>query len=196
MTEVKERVGLTDEIIEANEGRFGLDVRVDGDADEAEIEVGDTGVVLNVYLDGAWVLTFEPPSGFSARTKEDMVINPLLFVAGMEALVSWFNGIDLEEWKNSEGLIRNDTNPRMHRFRQQLFRELGDVTGVRGIYEEKGETDDGNFDYELRLSALAAALHRLDRLPEEEKNKVRFYRLKERSARLFKDNKGGEGGDR
>jgi hypothetical protein len=186
MTEVKERVGLTDGIIEANEGRFGLDVRVDGDADEAEIEVGDTGVVLNVYLDGAWVLTFEPPSGFSARTKEDMVINPLLFVAGMEALVGWFNGIDLEEWKNPEGLIRNDTNPRMHRFRQQLFGELGDVTGVRGIYEEKGETDNGNFDYELRLSALAAALHRLDRLPEEQKEGVRFYRLRERGRGLFR----------
>ena len=186
MTEVKERVGLTDGIIEANEGRFGLDVRVDGDADEAEIEVGDTGVVLNVYLDGAWVLTFEPPSGFSARTKEDMVINPLLFVAGMEALVGWFNGIDLEEWKNPEGLIRNDTNPRMHRFRQQLFGELGDVTGVGRIYEETGMEDNGNFDYELRLSALAAALHRLDKLPEEEKNKVRFHRLRERGRGLFR----------
>lgn len=187
MTEVKERVGLTDGIIEANEGRFGLDVRVDGDADEAEIEVGDTGVVLNVYLDGAWVLTFEPPSGFSARTKEDMVINPLLFVAGMEALVGWFNGIDLEEWKNPEGLIRNDTNPRMHWFRQQLFGELGDVTGVRGIYEEKGETDNGNFDYELRLSALAKALQRLDGLTEGQKQGVRFYRLREKGRGLFKE---------
>lgn len=186
MTEVKERVGLTDGIIEANEGRFGLDVRVDGDADEAEIEVGDTGVVLNVYLDGAWVLTFEPPSGFSARTKEDMVINSLLFVAGMEVLVGWFNGIDLEEWKNPEGLIRNDTNPRMHRFRQQLFGELGSVTGVGRIYEETGVEDNGNFDYELRLSVLAAALHRLDKLPEEEKNKVRFHRLRERGRGLFR----------
>jgi len=186
MVELRERVGLTDGIIEANEGRFGLDVRVDGDADEAEIEVGDTGVALNVYLDGAWVLTFEPPSGFSARTKEDMVLNPLLFVAGMEALVSWFNGIDLEEWKNSEGLIRNDTNPRMHRFRQQLFGELGEVTGVSGIYEEKGEADNGNFDYELRLSALAAALHRLDRLSGEEKETVRFHRLREKGRRLFR----------
>ena len=186
MAEVRERIGLTDGIIEENESLFGLDVRVDGDADEAEIEVGDTGVVLNIYLDGSWVLTFEPPSGFSAKTKEDMVINPLLFVAGMEALVEWFDGIDLEEWRNPEGLIRNDTNPRMHRFRQQLFGELGDATGVSRIYEEIGEKSDGNYDYELRLSALAAALHRLDKLAEEQKEEIRFYRLREKGRRLFR----------
>lgn len=187
-----EKGGLVERIIEANSGRFGLDLRVEGDFGEAEVEAGDTGVALNVYLDGVWALTFDPPSGFRARSREDMVLNPLLFVAGMKVLLDWFGSVDHGRWMNPEGVIRNDTNPRMHNFRRQLFDELEQKTGVVEIYKETGRASDGSVGYQLRLSVLEKALCSVSQMSDEEKSRVRFWRLLERGRKLFKDGQDNE----
>lgn len=148
-----------------------------------QINFGNTGLGLDLYID-VWASTFLPegqmdrPSDHNERQR-----NRMLYVWGTYSSVEWFK----EQGKliSPKGIVRNETNERFHRFKSRIYKELEEVSGVKGIYRERGRLYN-YFEYEMRYDRLERAIEQIEtNFSPDERNKLRFFNLLSLAKQAF-----------
>ncbi len=148
------------------------------------VEFGNTGLRLDFYRD-VWAMTFSGVYSDRPVRREEIYTNGLLFVWGLYASVEWFEKRGVVFDKTGKGLVRNDTNERMYRFRSKLLDELAREAGTGEIYREIGRFND-NYEYELRYDRLTEAVREIEKTcSPEERREIRFFKLLEEVKRQF-----------
>jgi|SRR5581483_1756827 len=144
---------------------------------------GNTGLSLDVSDPTAWSLAFVPDTS-DLKTNERIYTNGLLSILGIYRSVQWYKekGIYLSK----EGLVRGETNEKMHRFWLNTFNDLSSKSGINNIYTETGR-EGASYLFEIKYNNLSQAIERVEQNLQEEPDRknIRFFDILHKAQKAW-----------